>query len=226
MQSLMMPYVLVRSFLSKADQASVLDWTLANAAAFLPSRIDAGALDIERRRSLTLTPPGDVRKMLRAALKPRIGELLAGLGIAPFGSRLEMEAAAHGDGAMFLRHIDTGVRIPRAKSRRLSAVYYYHRQPKAFEGGCLRLHALVGNERVDIEPEQNMLLVFPSYAPHEVMPIGCASGKFEDSRFAVNIWMHDATRLDAVLAEEAGEAGESLPLTVGQDRCGDGQNET
>jgi Rps23 Pro-64 3,4-dihydroxylase Tpa1-like proline 4-hydroxylase len=40
----------------------------------------------------------------------------------------------------------------------------------------------------DIEPGQNRLVAFPSWAPHEVMPISCPSRRFIDSRFAVNCW--------------------------------------
>jgi SM-20-related protein len=76
----------------------------------------------------------------------------------------------------------------------LSGVYYFHAEPKAFTGGALRLYAIGGQgERyVDIEPTHNSLLMFPSWAPHEVMPVRCPSRRFVDSRFAINCWVHRA----------------------------------
>jgi Rps23 Pro-64 3,4-dihydroxylase Tpa1-like proline 4-hydroxylase len=117
---------------------------------------------------------------------------------------VELELAAHGDGAHFHAHLD----IPNGKHRKplgaepgmdriLSAVYYFHREPKAFSGGDLRLfrfgaHPADGpvaeEDRVDIAPLQNSLVAFPSWALHEVRPIQCPSQAFEDYRFAINCW--------------------------------------
>ena len=72
--------------------------------------------------------------------------------------------------------------------RVLSGVYYYNAEPKAFSGGALRLYAIGDADKapyVDIEPAGNSLLVFPSWAPHEVMPVSCPSKRFADSRFTV-----------------------------------------
>jgi Rps23 Pro-64 3,4-dihydroxylase Tpa1-like proline 4-hydroxylase len=43
---------------------------------------------------------------------------------------------------------------------------------------------------VDIEPANDTLVFFPSWYPHEVLPVSCPSGRFEDSRFAINCWVH------------------------------------
>ena len=41
------------------------------------------------------------------------------------------------------RHNDTSVgEAPGHGHRVLSGVYYFHREPKAFSGGCLRVHAI------------------------------------------------------------------------------------
>jgi Rps23 Pro-64 3,4-dihydroxylase Tpa1-like proline 4-hydroxylase len=74
-------------------------------------------------------------------------------------------------------------------------VYYFHAQPKAFSGGVLRLHSLAsgkgdGGEHVDVEPVNDTLVFFPSWYPHEVLPVTCDSSRFEDSRFAINFWVH------------------------------------
>ena len=100
------------------------------------------------------------------------------------------------DGAFFRRHIDTRVHADPEISgnpRMLSGVYYFHAEPRGFEGGALRLYPAVSTERHrDIDPQANALLVFPSWAPHEVMPVQCPSGAWEDSRLAINCWIHRA----------------------------------
>ena len=104
------------------------------------------------------------------------------------------------DGAFFCRHIDTRVHLdPKNHSnpRILSGVYYFHTEPRGFTGGALRLYPAVSTERHrDIEPQANMLLVFPSWAPHEVLPVQCPSGTLEDSRLAINCWIRRAEHGD------------------------------
>jgi Rps23 Pro-64 3,4-dihydroxylase Tpa1-like proline 4-hydroxylase len=108
---------------------------------------------------------------------------------------VELNLVANNDGAFFKRHIDTFMGNARTASDRvLSAVYYFYAEPKAFSGGTLRLHSFGTTEHegafVDVQPEQNMLLAFPSSALHEVLPISCPSKRFSDSRFNVNCWVH------------------------------------
>ena len=109
-------------------------------------------------------------------------------------SQVELELMAHGDGAFYKRHLDTQTGGD-ARSRRLvSGVYYFNHRPKAFSGGALRLYAIGDDDRfIVIEPVHNSLLVFPSWAPHEVMPVSCPSKAFVDSRFAVNCWLRRKT---------------------------------
>jgi Rps23 Pro-64 3,4-dihydroxylase Tpa1-like proline 4-hydroxylase len=105
---------------------------------------------------------------------------------------IELQIAAHGNGAFFRRHNDSlkGWNMNRV----ISAVYYFHRQPCAFSGGALRLYPLTGEGHVDVEPAHNRLVVFPSFVQHEVLPVACPSGDFMDSRFAVNCWFRRAPK--------------------------------
>ena len=79
----------------------------------------------------------------------------------------------------------------------ISAVYYFHVEPKGFTGGELRLYRYgapaetLGKEpgnHVDIAPINNSLVAFPSWALHEVRPVQCPSDEFREYRFAVNCW--------------------------------------
>jgi Rps23 Pro-64 3,4-dihydroxylase Tpa1-like proline 4-hydroxylase len=117
-------------------------------------------------------------------------------GAAP--SILELELAAHGDGAFYHAHTDIAVGETRKKrsdksDRVLSAVYYFYAEPKAFSGGELRLFQLGENPAfVELQPLQNSLVVFHSWVPHEVRPVSCPSGEFRDYRFAINCWYRRA----------------------------------
>ena len=78
-------------------------------------------------------------------------------------------------------------------SRFVSMVYYFCATPARFSGGQLRLHSLAATREpgtyVDIEPVNDSALFFPSWFPHEVLPVVCESGRFMDSRFAINCWL-------------------------------------
>jgi Rps23 Pro-64 3,4-dihydroxylase Tpa1-like proline 4-hydroxylase len=73
-----------------------------------------------------------------------------------------------------------------SRLRRLTAVYYVYRRPRAFSGGAVRFHGFRG-DTADIMPEHDMLVAFPSFLPHEVLPVSVPSGDFDDYRFAVTM---------------------------------------
>ena len=141
------------------------------------------------------TDLGKFSSLFEEHVRALLPELIDQLRVTPFiAGEIELELVAHNDGAHFALHGDlyTGQGSARG-DRLLSAVYYFHRAPKAFSGGCLRLHrigARPGDTGVDIAPDQNSLVVFPSWAPHEVLTVHCPSGAFGDSRFAVNCWVY------------------------------------
>ena len=138
--------------------------------------------------------------MLKARLKARAAGFVETLGTAPFAvSHVELELVAHNDGAFYSRHRDTSVGDVAGHAHRvLSGVDDFHREPKAFSGGCLRLHAIraldgdvQGDEgALDVPPDQNTLVVFPSLgaARGDARPLPLRA--FADSRFAVNGWLH------------------------------------
>ena len=89
-------------------------------------------------------------------------------GLAPrlLSGKLEVEMVAHGDGAFFAEHSDTLLEGQKFVIRRIiSAVYYFHRLPKSFTGGILRIYPLAGREKSDayIEPVNDTLIFFPSW---------------------------------------------------------------
>lgn len=195
-KSIMPPYLVLRDFLDEATVIGLLDYALAHQTDFAPTQVGAKAVNPAVRLSSGMRELGNFRAILKGKILALVPRLIADLRMTPFDpSRVETELVVHGDGAFYKRHIDTRTaHDPETNSIRvLSGVYYFNAKPKAFSGGALRLYAIGGDDSVefiDIEPERNSLLVFPSWAPHEVRPVSCPSGRFVDSRFAINCWVH------------------------------------
>lgn len=109
----------------------------------------------------------------------------------------EMELVAHNHDHHYGIHYDNAT--PETETRVLSYLYYFHADPKPFGGGQLRVYdterdpeteqrSIQGyfNEYV---PQNNCLVFFQSSCIHEVLPVICPSGQFEDSRFTLNGWI-------------------------------------
>jgi SM-20-related protein len=197
------PHVVIADFLPATDHAALIDWTLANQARFEPSGLGhERALDTGFRNSLSLRGEGPRPWVspLTDRIRPLVPGWCAALGIAPFTiDQIEFDMVAYNDGAFYRRHVDTGVgggRTPQPGSaafRMITAVHYFHREPKRFQGGALRLHSLAHDISYgDVPPSQNSLAIFPAWARHEVMPVACPSRDFADSRFAINCWVRRA----------------------------------
>jgi Rps23 Pro-64 3,4-dihydroxylase Tpa1-like proline 4-hydroxylase len=109
---------------------------------------------------------------------------------------IECLVAAYGDGGFFKAHRDDGATI--MSPRRLSYVYYLHRQPRPFEGGNLVIHdAPIAGEQPSLSsgtnsgsysvvaPEHNSIIFWLASATHEILPVTSPSKGFANSRFGV-----------------------------------------
>lgn len=193
----MPPHVVLRDFLPEATAIGLLDFALAHEQAFAATktgRDDKGGVRPDIRISTSTRELGPFKPILKDRLRDLVPKLVAQLRVTPVDDpKFELELVAHNDGAFYKHHIDTQTASERKYIRVLSGVYYFHAAPKAFSGGALRLYAIGDADKeavVDIEPAHNTLLVFPSWAPHEVRPISCPSKRFADSRFAINCWVY------------------------------------
>lgn len=205
------PYKRILDFLPEGEHRQLLDWSLSIRDKFQPATVSKGRperefrVDPERRIGLTTRKLGPLREVLSERLLGALPELMASTGTGgPPPTSLELELAAHADGAYYRPHIDIPVGANRqplgaepGQDRVLSAVYYFYAEPKAFSGGQLRLYpfgpipaasAPPPADHVDLEPVRNSLVAFPSWVPHEVRPIRVPSGEFQDYRFALNCW--------------------------------------
>ncbi|MGX1305704.1 SM-20-related protein [Amorphus suaedae] len=188
------PHQVISNFLGVDLVERLLAHAEANQTAFTSTALADGRVDTGIRVSRILREFGPLRSPLESRFLAIMEPTVADLRLSPFDlGRLEMELVAHGDGAFYRRHIDTRTgRTDQATDRALTAVYYFHAEPQKYTGGALRLHSILpveqGGSFVDVTPEQDMLLLFPSWAPHEVRPVSCPSGAFMDQRFAINCW--------------------------------------
>ena len=205
------PYARIFDFLSEDEHRQLLDWALSIRDRFSPATVSKGRprreyrVDPERRIGLTTRKLGPIEALLRERLLGALPELMDRTGtVGPPPTSLELELAAHADGAYYRPHIDIPVGAARqpiganpGEDRVVSAVYYFHGEPKGFSGGELRLYPFGPTppsdqprpaNHIELEPVRNSLVAFPSWVPHEVRPVRVPSGKFEDYRFALNCW--------------------------------------
>ena len=201
----------MRDFLPVDEHRALLDWVVTGADRFKTAAVrsrEVGSknrVDPSVRVALVSSDLGPLRETIERHLLDALPEILSGTGYHGEEPRsLELELAAHGDGAHFKAHCDLPIgegRRPLAhvpgEDRVLSVVLYFYREPKGFSDGCLRLFrfgAVSDADRarpenfVDIEPLQNSLVAFPSWVQHEVRRVACSSKQFEDYRFALNCW--------------------------------------
>jgi SM-20-related protein len=192
------PHAVVRNWLGTQTIERLLAYAQSNEHAFADAGVGHGEkfrIDRVRRISKRLGL-GDLKGEIEAEVRDLLPAMFERLGNRPFiPHRLELEMAAHGDGAFFARHLDTETGYEHLVSHRvISAVYYFYALPKAFSGGVLRLHSLAASGQegtfVDIAPDYDTIVFFPSMFPHEVLPVRCRSSRFADSRFAINCWAH------------------------------------
>jgi SM-20-related protein len=193
------PHGLIANWLGPEMARRLLDFVQEQRGGFFPSGIGYGEhsrVDATIRRSGRITDLGDLKQELQGRFRAALPTVLRQLGAEAFEpGRIELEMVAHGDGAFFTEHNDIAIEDNKFVVRRvITAVYYFHRLPKAFSGGVLRIYPLAGSKNatafVDIEPTNDALVFFPAWFPHEVLPVACPSGRFEDSRFAINCWIH------------------------------------
>jgi SM-20-related protein len=177
------PYLRITDFLSGAGAELMLREMIDQRAEFRPRGYNAAGCPTFYRITTPLPPsPEFLRCFERIApiLEQRFGTDLE-------EPHIELLGQAYNDGGSFAKHSDAAAGGPNWQ-RRLSGIYYVHRQPKKFDGGGLAVYDRRGKMYV-VEPDHNSALFFSRDLVHEVLPVACNSRAFEDSRFAVNVWI-------------------------------------
>ena len=160
-------HCVIDGFLGAEASAELLDFALSSEAGFQPTLVyntdNGSGIRPESRSSFRFAGDWKTRKKaFRAVIEDRIEEIVSGAGCAGFRpDMMEIELVATRDGGHFIRHIDTRTKISDDPTDRIvSAVYYFHREPAAFEGGEL-ISLLLG---------QCDTIGFRSTGAHEVSP--------------------------------------------------------
>ena len=193
--------VVLDEFLSPQELEELMRFTVERESAFSASEVvspsaDGGIVNYDHRRSRVLTDLEHHEGVMLARIKAVLPQVLDKLGMAEFSIvQVEAQVTASNDGDFFHFHSDNG--SDRVASRHLTFVYFFHREPRQFEGGELRIHdarledgAYVSEGTYQtIVPQQNQIVFFPCELLHEITPVNCASQQFADSRFTLNGWL-------------------------------------
>jgi hypothetical protein len=199
--------VVLDEFLAPQELEELFSYTLQHEAEFQGSGVvspsgDPGAIDYNHRRSRVLMDLGRHEQVILERIRGVLPRVLDQLGMEEFPvTNVEAQITASNDGDFFGAHSDDSHET--IASRRLTFVYFFHREPRLFEGGELRLHDSRGKEPLagaggyqaggfqKIEPQQNQIVFFPCSLLHEITPVDCPSRAFADSRFTLNGWLHN-----------------------------------
>ena len=157
---------------------------------------DGGVVNYEHRRSRVLMDLAQHQDVILNRIRGVLPQVLSELGMEDFSiADVEVQITASNDGDFFRFHSDNG--SDRVASRQLTFVYFFHREPRRFEGGELRIHDARLEEGAYVSegsyqavvPRQNQIVFFPCELLHEITPVTCPSGQFADSRFTLNGWL-------------------------------------
>jgi SM-20-related protein len=193
--------VVLDEFLAPQELEELTRYTLEHEADFSASEVisptaDGGIVNYEHRRSLVLMDLAHHQDLILARIKSVLPQVLEKLGMEEFSiAGVEAQVTASNEGDFFHFHSDNG--SDRVASRYLTFVYFFHREPRQFEGGELRIHdaRLEEGSYVSegsyqtIVPQQNQIVFFPCELMHEITAVNCASQLFADSRFTLNGWL-------------------------------------
>ena len=193
--------VVLDEFLAPQELVELTRFALQHEADFQSSEVyspsvEKGVINDGYRRSRVLMDLGEQQEMILARIKSVLPQVLERLGMEQFAiADVEAQITASNDGDFFHLHDDNG--SEGVAARYLTFVYFFHREPRQFEGGELLIHdAHLSDGRYlsdgiyqTIIPRQNQIVFFPCEQQHEITAVKCASKLFADSRFTLNGWL-------------------------------------
>jgi SM-20-related protein len=197
--------VVLDEFLAPQELDELVGYALQHEAEFQSSEVispsgEPGVIDYNHRRSRVLMDLGKHQEVILERIRCVLPRVLDQLGIEEFpATHVEAQITASNDADFFGAHSDDAQEM--IASRRLTFVYFFHREPRQFEGGELRLYDSLGNGEPHVSsyqtggyqsivPQRNQIVFFPCSLLHEITPIDCPSRAFADSRFTLNGWLH------------------------------------
>jgi Rps23 Pro-64 3,4-dihydroxylase Tpa1-like proline 4-hydroxylase len=189
--------VVLDEFLAPHELDELIAYTSQHENDFQNSEVispsgEPGVIDFSHRRSRVLMDLGKHQAVILERIQSVLPRVLERLGLEEFPvAYVEAQITASNDGDFFAIHSDDAQES--IASRRITFVYFFHREPRPFEGGELRLYDPAGSgtrSYQTIEPQQNQIVFFPCSVSHEITRVECPSRAFADSRFTLNGWLH------------------------------------
>ncbi len=189
-------YIQIENFFPSEFQQQLLNYAITSRADYAQTGpATNNEFYQDHRNSLVIYYPRHTEMFLERLhqVMPRV---MQHLDLPPFEvARIETQLTAHNDQNYYKIHNDNS--SPDTAARRLTYVYYFHQEPKAFSGGALAIYdtemregrAHAGPNSEVIEPKNNSIVFFPSYYMHAVQAVHCPSRAFADSRFTLNGWI-------------------------------------
>lgn len=193
--------VVLDEFLAPQELEELTRFALQHEADFQSSEVyspgvQKGVINDDYRRSRVLMDLGEQQELILARIKSVLPQVLEKLGMEEFAiADVEAQITASNDGDFFHLHDDNG--SEGVAARHLTFVYFFHQEPRQFEGGELLIHdaqlrdgRYISNGTYQtIVPRQNQIVFFPCEQQHEITEVKCLSQRFADSRFTLNGWL-------------------------------------
>ena len=193
--------VVLDEFLAPQELTELTSFALEHEAEFRNSEVispttRSGVVNYDHRRSHVLMDLGRHQDVIVERIQKVLPQVLETLGMEEFTiAGVEAQITSSNDGDFFHFHSDNA--SERVACRYLTFVYFFHQEPRMFEGGELRIHDARLEEGVyvsegsyqTIVPQQNQMVFFPCQLMHEITPVKCVSEHFADSRFTLNGWL-------------------------------------
>ena len=176
----------------------MLDFFLSHETEFSPARVGDNQLDTTNRVAVfRWTDDFPHLTEVKAVLDGVFPDVCEALEIPIFSASYDLQFQAHLDGGFHRPHPDHDVE----NVRKLAFIYYFHTQPKGFDGGQLRIyaHAANGNAWYDpmrfhtIPPTDNSVIFFPVEYYHEVLQVTSHKNRtgFDGARLSFGGWISD-----------------------------------
>lgn len=183
----------VPDVLSPDEHAQLLKMVERTEASFVGTTTSTARGNYRESSVLYQFAPFD--ELLRSKVRQLMPAVCEALKIPVCTGNIEAQLTSHNDNNFYKVHNDNG--SADTAHRVLTFVYYFHRQPKGFSGGELRVydhkvhngyHYAADTYRT-VEPTDNSIVFFASEEMHEVLTVHCESRAFMDSRFTINGWI-------------------------------------
>ena len=193
------PFVRMTNFLAPGECDHLLALAIEGRERFTPATVGPeGRVRPKVRITLEANDRtmAEVRPRIAPKIRSLVPEILARLRMDGIGRyRIELGMRVYLDGGFYTPHCDD--RTQSKSRRKLSFVYFFHREPRRFSGGDLLLYdtsadtgACSSKGFSRFVPLRNSIVFFPSGCWHQVTPVQCGTDDFGDGRWVVNghVW--------------------------------------